>query len=262
MDRDRITIETPEHIRVEYELAGVVSRILAGLLDTLLQGLITAGVVGVLLLFVFRLGSKDALGLTGAIVVSSTGFLAATAYFVISEIVTDGRSFGKKMSGLRVVRVDGSPITLLDSLIRNIIRAIDILPCCYTIGLFSIFCSKHSQRLGDLLAGTLVIKERLYEPAGEVAEEELELLQPAPTVSPEVLARLRNSLHLLAPADFTAAERYLTRRHELTLELRQRLGSQVANTLLSKMAQPPAPTLEAAETTLQALVQLWRDKPL
>ena len=261
MTEDLITIETPEHIQVQYELAGIGSRALAGLLDFMLQGLITAAIVISLAWLNSMLHWADAQGIVGAIIIGSVGFLAATAYYVISEMTMDGQSPGKRMAGLRVVRDDGTPITFLDSAIRNILRAVDMIPFFYTVGLLAVFFSKRSKRLGDMAAGTVVVKERMLEqpqgPQGELATD----LPPTP-LSLEAEARLRGTMHVLTPADFETAERFLARRYELNADTRARLGQQLAGALLAKLVSVPADDYPHPEALLEAVARLRRERPL
>jgi hypothetical protein len=189
------------------------------------------------------------------------GFLAATAYYVISEMTMDGQSFGKRIAGLRVIRDDGTPITFLESAIRNIIRVVDMFPFFYSIGLVAVFLSKRCKRLGDMAAGTVVVKERMLEqPQGAEVQFPAEL--PHVALPPDVEARLRNALHLLTPADFETAERFLDRRYELDPPTRERLGRQFAGALLAKLSLGSAQNPAQPELLLETLVRLRREKPL
>lgn len=258
MTDDHVLIETPEHIEVDYELAGLGSRAMAGIVDTLLQLIVTGLIVGGLSWLGTRYDWRAAVGISYAIIIATTGFLAATAYYVVSEMLMDGQSPGKRMAGLRVVRDDGSPITFLDSALRNIIRVVDMLPFFYSVGLLSVFLSKRAKRLGDLAAGTIVVKERLYEQPGEEAvEEETAALQ----VPPELTARLRTAMHRLGPEDYQSAARFLERRYELDLETRERLGRQIADVLLAQ-AGLEAEQQYPAEMVVEAVVELQRGRPL
>lgn len=259
MTDDHVLIETPEHIEVDYELAGLGSRALAGILDTIIQGLLTALVVAGLGWLGERYNIEAALGFIYAIIIATTGFLAATAYFVVSEMLMDGQSPGKRMAGLRVVRDDGSPITFLDSALRNIIRVVDMLPFFYSIGLIAMFFSRKAKRLGDMAAGTIVVKERLFEPPGQATEEGA--MAEAPEVPAELLARLRTVMHILSPEDYQTAERFLERRYELEVGTRENLGRQITEAILDRAglareAQYPP------EVVLEALVELQRGRPL
>ena len=79
-------------------------------------------------------------------------------YFIAVEVMTNGRSFGKRVMRLRVVRDGGSPITLRDSIVRNLLRMVDMLPMNYLIGLVAMLVSREGKRLGDLAAGTVVVR--------------------------------------------------------------------------------------------------------
>jgi hypothetical protein len=87
-------------------------------------------------------------------------FLVFFGYDVLFEVRSRGRTPGKRWTGLRVVRTGGRPITFVPSCVRNVMRIVDILPAFYAIGMFSIFVTERNQRLGDLAAGTLVVRER------------------------------------------------------------------------------------------------------
>jgi len=263
MSDDQVTIETPEHIEVHYELAGIGSRALAGLFDFMLQAIITVLIVMALVWLGAVLKLQDFLGVVGAIIIGSTGFLAFTVYYVIAEMLTGGQSPGKRMAGLRVVGIDGRPLTFLQSALRNIIRAVDMIPFFYTVGLIAVFASRRAQRLGDMVAGTMVVKERLHDLPEQTPTLDVELAMPAPlALAPEVEARLRTSLHLLTAADVAAAERIVERRHELQPAVRQQLVGQIAETLLAKMPQVPAADFPNPERLLEAVARLWRDRPL
>ena len=76
---------------------------------------------------------------------------------MVFEIATNGQSPGKRVLGLRVIKVQGYPISFSDSAIRNIVRIVDMLPFAYGVGLLTMLLNKNWQRLGDLAAGTLVV---------------------------------------------------------------------------------------------------------
>jgi uncharacterized RDD family membrane protein YckC len=151
---DRVRIATPEGVDVELTLAGIGSRFIAALLDLLVQG-------AVLLAAAIALGviGGDGTGLAQA-VFSIVFFLVFFAYDVLFEVRSRGRTLGKRWTGLRVVRTGGRPITFVPSCVRNVMRVVDILPAFYAIGMLSIFVTARNQRLGDLAAGTLIVRER------------------------------------------------------------------------------------------------------
>jgi len=265
MSEDQVTIETPEHIQVHYELAGIGSRALAGLFDFMIQAIITVLVVWGLVWLGVALKIPDVTGLVGAIIIGTMGFLAFTIYYVLAEMLTGGQSPGKRMAGLRVIGVDGRPLTFLQSALRNIIRAVDMIPFFYTVGLIAVFTTRRAQRLGDMVAGTIVVKERLHELPEQTRPLEVETgapVAPPSPLTPEVEARLRTSLHLLTATDIAAAERVLERRYELQPAVRTQLVRQIAEPLLAKLPAVHETDFRNLERLLEAVVRLWRERPL
>ncbi len=147
-----IAIETPEHIQFRYQVAGPSRRALAYALDFGLRAVI-GGVVALL----FGLGGTSGFQL-GALLVML--FFLEWGYFVVCEVVTGGRSPGKRALDLRVVTLNGSPISFGDSVLRNLLRAADFLPSAYVFGLLSMLLDARFRRLGDLAAGTMVVYEK------------------------------------------------------------------------------------------------------
>lgn len=147
-------IETPEHIRFRYHLAGPARRALAYLID----GLLRAVVVVVVSVAAFA-------GFVGGLPRASVGlsllvlFLLEWWYYVFFETLWSGRTPGKRALSLRVVTEGGHPLRFIDSFLRNILRAADFLPAAYAVGLLVMGRDPRFRRLGDLLAGTIVIAE-------------------------------------------------------------------------------------------------------
>ncbi|HEX8596040.1 MAG TPA: RDD family protein [Pseudomonas sp.] len=143
----RTRIETPEGIDLIMRPAGVVSRAIAFTIDFGIRALVMAA-----LFLLFSLFDKFGAGLSAIAL-----FLVTWWYMVLFEVLNQGRTPGKHFMGLRVIHDDGTPIGWTSSLIRNLLRFVDMLPFGYSIGAIS--CLQHPQfkRLGDLAAGTLVV---------------------------------------------------------------------------------------------------------
>ncbi len=162
---DLLAVETPESVALSYELADVGSRGLAVMLDTLILTLLLsaesliATIVTTVIIPALGGGADRAMpwvvGVTIVVVV-----LTSWGYFVIGEAAANGRTPGKRALGLRVVRDDGGRISALDAVIRNALRLIDILPGTYGVGIGSMLLTKKRKRLGDMVAGTVVVRER------------------------------------------------------------------------------------------------------
>jgi uncharacterized RDD family membrane protein YckC len=145
-------ILTPEHVPIVLVPAGVGSRFLALIVDfILLTGLIA--VLAAALQLVLPRG-------IGAAVVTTLGFALTWGYHVYFETRRQGRTPGKRAAGLRVVDGRGLPITVEQSLLRNIVRALDFLPVFYGVGGLCALLDRDRRRLGDVLADTLVVRDR------------------------------------------------------------------------------------------------------
>lgn len=165
---DILSVETPESVAFAYRLAGLASRGFALIVDTvviLAFGVIEA-IVAYLVFLAIRSSSPVAAEaatswIVGAllIVVFATGW----GYFVVGETLGNGRTWGKRWMGLRVVRDDGSRVRFGDSVIRNLLRIVDILPGNYAVGMVSILATRQHKRLGDMAAGTVVIRDEVGE---------------------------------------------------------------------------------------------------
>ena len=153
---DHLSVETPEQIDLNFQKAGIGSRFFAALIDTSLLLLIVFIGSYVNDRLISELGSV--IGNWLAAISGIFVFALSWGYYMAFEIITNGQSPGKRLLGLRVMKVGGYPISFADSAIRNLVRVVDFLPFCYCIGLTTMLINGNWQRLGDLAAGTLVVK--------------------------------------------------------------------------------------------------------
>ena len=142
---NRVTFATPEGVSLELVLAGLGSRFLARLLDTVIQ-------LSIIIALAVGSGVSGSPGWLRAILIVLT-FLVVFAYDIIFETLNNGRTIGKLAAGIRVVGRNGEPVRFLASAVRNIVRILDFLPIFYLIGTISIIATQHDQRLGDLAGG-------------------------------------------------------------------------------------------------------------
>jgi uncharacterized RDD family membrane protein YckC len=161
---DLLRVETPESVAFAYRLAGLASRGFALMLDTLIVCLIGVGEsliawgVYAIIHALFPSQATDAVSwILGALLV--VFFLTAYGYFLVGEVLGHGQTWGKRWMGLRVVRDDGSRVRFGDSVIRNLLRLADILPGNYVVGMVSILVTRQHKRLGDMAAGTVVVRD-------------------------------------------------------------------------------------------------------
>lgn len=153
---DRLVTTTPDGIDLEVVLAGAGSRFAAILLDTLVQVLLYVLLFAVVLRAL--IAGATGIGIEAAFLVLS--FLIFFGYFVVLESATGGRTLGKLAFGLRAVRLDGRPVGFLTSLVRTVLRIADYLPPFCPLGAILIFVTGRHQRLGDMAARTIVVRER------------------------------------------------------------------------------------------------------
>lgn len=220
---DRITIETPENVTLEVMLAGVGSRMAAALLD----GLIRAAVITAFGVVLFA--TTDDTDPARTAIFAVVYFVMTFCYDVAFEVLGRGRTPGKRATGLRVVREHGEPVGFVASAIRTLLRLVDGLPGMYAVGIVAVLLSRKNQRLGDMAAGTIVIRERtdVVTPAWSPAEAAAH-----PDDAWDVAAVTRDEL--------ATARAFLARREQLVPEARTRVGLELATRLRAKVAGAPA----------------------
>jgi uncharacterized RDD family membrane protein YckC len=154
---DELVVATPEQVTFGYQLAGPGSRFLAQLIDFPIQ-------VTVLVLALFASAALGSLGGNNAglaaIAAIVLGFIVIWGYYPVSEAIWSGKTIGKFAFGLRVVGDQGEPIRVSQAVIRNLLRIVDFLPFFYGVGIIVLFWNGRGKRLGDLAAGTVVVRER------------------------------------------------------------------------------------------------------
>lgn len=230
LDERLYTVETPEHIDVAYDIAGIGSRFLAALIDHVIIGLILslscAGAAFVASGLDLDFDESIVLGLFGLGI-----YLSLCLYHIFFETIWNGQTPGKRIIGLRMVRVGGRPLGFFGSTVRNIIRLADFLPILYGLGVLVMFIDKRSRRLGDLAAGCIAIRER-----NAVTLDSLSV--PAVNEVPVVPAAERiqiPNLHALRREDYDIVHEYLRRRSGLSMEAQQRLSHQLVEGLQHRL---------------------------
>jgi len=166
-----LLVLSPEKTVLSFDLARIGSRIFAQLLDLLLIvfGLFVLALLCMLVAYALAVASAatnasetmPALATVPLLFAITFGWLV---YFILFEALWNGQTLGKKALGIRVRMADGTPITFAAALARNLLRPADILPFYYFLGLLSMFTNVKSQRIGDMVAGTIVIRERRPSP--------------------------------------------------------------------------------------------------
>jgi uncharacterized RDD family membrane protein YckC len=228
--QDRLVIATPEGVELALDLAGLGSRFTAGIIDLTIKTVI---VIGVLLL------ASSLSGVVAVIVYAVLPLLVYVGYDVLFETLGAGRTPGKRATGLRVLRADGGPEDVVSSLIRNVLRVIDGLPLSYVPGIVSILATKKNQRLGDLAAGTIVVRERRGGRRTDEPGAEPRFLPPLAEREPAaVRVPAGYDLGGLTDADAGAVRAFLDRRDHLDSAARRDVATRLAEALRPKVAGP------------------------
>jgi len=257
---ETLVIETPERVPLHFALASIGNRFLACAIDHFLQILV---MVLVFLLLAW-LGSvagwyariKDAPKWVVALLIVVLS-LIWSAYFVLFEWAWNGQTPGKRWLKLRVIREDGRPVTFWEAAARNIVRILDMSPgIFYSVGLISVFVSTRDQRVGDLVAGTVVVRER------EAQAPSFEQVFSAPT-SDAALRRsfkpvaFRANVGALTEAEIEVVEAFLRRRWDLDDSPRQWMAWRVATPILQKLRPEYDPAQFTYEGFLEELLHRY-----
>ncbi len=250
---DRHVNATPEGIALESVLAGLGSRFAAYAIDLIIQVVVFWILMFVMLKIVNSHPSTAAdLAVGGAEALIS--LVLFIGYFVVSEMLWSGRSIGKRAVGLRVVRLSGQPVGFWGTLLRNVLRVVDFLPALNALGSLLILSTSKNQRLGDLVAGTVVVRERVAATNVGTAEAWSGGAQfaaaawtssymaqgPAPSgwLPPELA---HWDVSALPATELALVQAFLNNRAGYTPEARLRLASQLANRVWPYVAGPSLP---------------------
>jgi uncharacterized RDD family membrane protein YckC len=217
---ERVTIATPEGVTLELVLAGLGYRFVGRLLDTTIQ-LIIIIALGI------GMASSSAGSLKAFLVIAL--FLVLFAYDVPFELLNGGRTPGKVTAGIRVVGRSGEPVTFFASAIRNIMRIVDFLPVFYATGVVSIVSTHRDQRLGDLTAGTIVVRDKF---PGLAHERTAPISVPANAVAAWDVSAVDSD-------DVTTIRHFLDRRLTLDWPIRTYFGTLLAGRYAPRIAGAP-----------------------
>ena len=245
---DRISIATPEGVDVELTLAGLGSRSVARLVDQAIQLAVMLAIGFLAAVTGGPAGGSDAGdgGDGGALALALVVvliFLVQFGYDVLFEVLASGRTPGKRWSGLRVVRADGAPVGFVTSAVRNLVRIVDALPGVYAVGMIAVLASGRNQRLGDMAAGTLVVRERRGPRRAKAHPAHAFRASHPPAPAPDALGW---DVSAVTAEELATVRRFLERRAGLVPEARRRLAEELAARLRPKVVGPP-PSLSAED---------------
>jgi uncharacterized RDD family membrane protein YckC len=237
------TVLTPEYVEFRFTLAGLYSRFLAWLLDTLIILVGTSLLLtGLSLSMVFFPGFASALGIV-------VYFLVDWGYAITLETAWSGQTVGKRALGLRVIQRSGVRIGFYHAALRNLARPVDRLPVLYLVGGLTALLSSSQQRLGDMLAGTIVVRERRLKVPSAIGAP----LGEGLLADPLFVSRVKRLSAEVRELVLSAA----LRREELRMEARLRLFSALGSRLQELLAmQKPAHLSDEKWTLLVAAALL------
>ena len=251
---DILIIETPERVRLHFALASIGNRFLACAIDHALQALtiILMAIAFTVVANYSSLGNQlsNAPKWVKAALILIV-FLIISGYFAFFEWSWNGQTPGKRWLKLRVIREDGRPITFWEAAVRNLLRTVDMMPApFYSIGLISVFVSLSDQRIGDMVAGTVVVREREAEAPAFAQVFAL-------PVSDQALRRSFKpvdfvaELNVLTESEIEVVETFLRRRWDLADMARQWMAWRVALPILYKLR----PTYDLSTFTYEGFLE-------
>ena len=260
-------------------LAGIGSRFIAVLIDTLIWGAGLAVLVVLVWAFQPALQAFNSLSYQWTVAISTlTLFALNWGYYTLFEAFWHGRTPGKRVARIRVIQRSGRAIGIFESMARNFIRYIDQFPFFYAVGVIAVFATRRHQRLGDLAAGTLVVRDRAEETplwadtgfpvdrpssigwnSGDRTVTAPAFTQPVTAAeSHRVLALDASGIAKLSSSDLQVLEGFFARRLDLPLSTRQVLAERLTRAIQAKSGLQPPPGI-SAETFLEAAARDLRD---
>jgi uncharacterized RDD family membrane protein YckC/uncharacterized membrane protein SpoIIM required for sporulation len=239
--RQRLQVETPEHVTLDLEIAGIGSRALAALIDVLI---LVGSALGAVIAIGIVAGFGVTFGSLGGALLLLIGFAVWNGYFILFEGLRQGQTPGKRWIGIRVVGDTGNAVGLGAAVARNLLRIADFLPPPYLIGALLVALHPRGKRLGDIVAGTVVARDR---PAEATRAPSRARSREAPTLV-QIPELTDGEFHILAE--------FARRQAQLAAPARARLARAIA----ARMANHPAPPGVAQLDHLLELFRLERER--
>lgn len=249
----RYRVETPEQLGLQYDIAGIGSRLMAAIVDMIFLGLLGGlvlclGLFGMTAVFA-TFSDADTASAIALAIVGLLFFAVVWGYYVLFETIWHGQSPGKRWTGLRVIQDGGYPIGFTQAAIRNVVRLADFLPFAYIIGTLVMLFDSRSRRLGDLVAGTVVIKEQQEVSLSTIGSISIPATpsapsppggqySPTPTAPPVESSQFPN-LARISSAEYSLLREFLQRRATLAPEARASLAFQLAQGFAHRLEYIP-----------------------
>jgi len=248
---DKLTIETPEQVHLEFVLADIGSRFMAVFADTIIQ---------VILYLVLLIIQRTALAGTmfsdwsGSqvwilAVLIFISFCIYWVYYAAFEALWNGQTPGKRWAGIRVIKETGRAINALEAITRNLVRVVDFLPGIYGVGIVTMLLNSKNRRLGDFAAGTLVVHDR--------KPKETDLFFN--TTEKKADFAVYQAGRLGVP-EVELIETFLARRLDIPPEVRFQSATRIADMICTKLGIDPHSRPADTENFLELIVREFRDR--
>jgi uncharacterized RDD family membrane protein YckC len=245
---DKLTIDTPEQVHLEFALADIGSRFMAKFGDTVIQVVLIVALIIIYEIF----GRASLFELSGVRlwVTAILWFIAFSiywGYFAVFEALWNGQTPGKRWAGIRVIKETGRPITACEAIARNLMRAVDGFPGIYAVGIITMLLNPRNRRLGDFVAGTIVVHDRKRE------ESQLFFNTPERTE--------HNPFHAerLTAQEIALIETFLARRLDIPPDVRRQNGIRIAGMIADKLGIEPSARPADNENFLELVVRQFRN---
>jgi uncharacterized RDD family membrane protein YckC len=247
---DHLSIDTPENIILNAEIAGFGTRCIGAIIDYLILLVVIIAAASLYLQSVPLLNRTQS---TTLAIVNLIQFVIITFYHLCLELFWNGQTIGKRIVGTRVVQANGLPLTASGAVIRNLVRLFDFLPLFYGIGLIAMFASKQTQRLGDLAARTVVIREQRQVTLNTIKENYNVAYHFISVTSP---LPYYIQIEQLSPDDRRMVVDFLRRRYEI--RDRDQIAQLLARRFVVKMHSEGLPSMYSARDSETFLEQIAR----
>jgi len=260
---ETLVIETPERVPLHFALASIGNRFIACAIDHAIQIL---ALITLVILFLIIAGFSDfGSRLSNApkwiiALLIILIFVLMSGYFAFFEWIWNGQTPGKRWLKLRVIREDGRPIGFFEAVVRNLLRNFDVMPSpFYSIGLISVFATDRDQRVGDLVAGTVVVREREAEAPAFAEVFASPVSDPAMRRSWKPVP-FTADINLLTETEIDVVESFLRRRWDLKDYPRQWMAWRVAMPILFKLRPQYDVATFTYEGFLEELLHRYHEK--
>jgi uncharacterized RDD family membrane protein YckC len=244
---DKLIIDTPEQVHLEFVLAGIGSRFMAALVDTLLE---TAVGFFLFLIAIIFAAASPFMGKSPMWVLAIfifTFFCINWGYYATFESLWKGQTPGKRLAGIRVIKDSGRPINSFEAIARNLVRIVDYLPGFYGIGVVTMMLNRKNRRLGDFVAGTLVVHETSDREAAPFFNT---TSQATEFVFPQAAKLTLQEAELI--------ETFLARRLDIAPAVRQQSAQRIAEMISNRLLIPTDSRPPDTEAFLEIIVREFR----